>query len=509
MTSPNSAGSAAPRSQVWFLTGSQGLYGPEVIGQVEQQSRQIAETLGDAKEIGFEVVYRPVLTSADAIRRVMLDANSDDDCVGLIAWMHTFSPAKMWISGLAALQKPLLHLHTQAGESLPWSEIDMDFMNLNQAAHGDREFGYIQARLGVSRKTVAGHVSHPETLAAIGSWGRAADGAATIRALRVARFGDNMRDVAVTEGDKVEAQRRFGVSVNTYGVNDLVDVVDQVTDAEIDLLVADYDEQYDVVPSLRAGGAQRGALRYAAQIELGLRQFLQAGNFGAFTTNFEDLGGLQQLPGIAVQRLMADGYGFGGEGDWKTSVLLATVKAMGRNQPGGTSFMEDYTYHLAPGEEKILGAHMLEVCPSIAAAGKPRCEIHPLGIGGRQDPVRLVFDAEPGPAVVIGLTDLGERFRMVANEITVVPPDEPLPKLPVARAVWVPAPSFRISAEAWLTAGGPHHTVLTSAVGTEEISDFADMMRTELLVIDAATKSRDFRNEIRWNQAYFRLAQGF
>ena len=330
-----------------------------------------------------------------------------------------------------------------------------------------------------------------------------------IRSLRVARFGDNMRDVAVTEGDKVEAQRRFGVSVNTYGVNDLVAVVDQVTDAEIDGLAAEYDEQYAVVPALRSDGDQRAALRYAARIELGLRHFLQAGGFGAFTTNFEDLGGLRQLPGIAVQRLMADGYGFGGEGDWKTSVLLATVKAMGRNQTGGTSFMEDYTYHLAPGEEKILGAHMLEVCPTIAATGKPRCEIHPLGIGDREDPVRLVFDAEPGPAVIVGLADLGERFRLVLNEIDVVPPDEPLPKLPVARAVWVPQPSFRVSAEAWLTAGGPHHTVLSSAIGTEEISDFADMLRTELLVIDSQTRPRDFRNEIRWNQAYFRLAQGF
>ena len=324
----------AGAGQVWFLTGSQGLYGPEVVSQVQNQSRQIADALDAAKEIGFSVVWKPVLTSADGIRRMMLDANSDDDCIGLIAWMHTFSPAKMWISGLDALQKPLLHLHTQAGESLPWSEIDMDFMNLNQAAHGDREFGYIQTRLGVSRKTVAGHVTHPETLAAVGAWGRAARGAATIRSLRVARFGDNMRDVAVTEGDKVEAQRRFGVSVNTYGVNDLVAVVDQVDEAEIDSLVADYDEQYTVVPTLRPGGEQRDSLRYAARIEVGLRHFLQAGNFGAFTTNFEDLGGLRQLPGIAVQRLMADGYGFGGEGDWKTSVLLATDQIDGPGPVG-------------------------------------------------------------------------------------------------------------------------------------------------------------------------------
>ena len=329
---------------------------------------------------------------------LILEANADDDCVGLIAWMHTFSPAKMWITGLDALQKPLLHLHTQAGEPLPWAEIDMDFMNLNQAAHGDREFGYIQTRLGVSRKTVAGHVTHPATLAGCRRLGaRRPRGDATVRSLRLARFGDNMRDVAVTEGDKVEAQRRFGVSVNTYGVNDLVAVVDQVERRGGRRAGRRVRRPVHVVAdTLRPGGDRRESLRYAARIELGLRQFLQAGGFGAFTTNFEDLGGLRQLPGIAVQRLMADGYGFGGEGDWKTSVLLATIKAMGRDRPGGTSFMEDYTYHLVPGEEKILGAHMLEVCPTIAA-GRPRCEIHPLGIGDREDPVRLVFDAEPGP----------------------------------------------------------------------------------------------------------------
>ena len=507
-TSAPLSGRSRPRDEVWFLTGSQGLYGPEVVTQVEDQSRHIADILDAAKEIGFTVVWKPVLTSADAIRHTVLAANSDDTCIGLIAWMHTFSPAKMWIAGMDALRKPLLHLHTQAGESLPWAEIDMDFMNLNQAAHGDREFGYIQSRLGVSRKTVAGYASHPGVLAAIGAWGRAARGAATARTMKLARFGDNMRDVAVTEGDKVEAQRRFGVSVNTYGVNDLVEVVDQVSDAEVDKLAVEYDEQYTVVPSLQPAGADRASLRYAARIELGLRQFLQAGGFGAFTTNFEDLGGLRQLPGIAVQRLMADGYGFGGEGDWKTSLMLATIKAMGDGEPGGTTFMEDYTYHLAPGEEKILGAHMLEVCPSIAV-GRPTCEIHPLGIGGRQDPVRLVFDAVPGPAVLVGLADMGDRFRLVLNEIDVVPPDEPLPKLPVARAVWKPRPSFQISAQAWLTAGGPHHTVLTSAVGTEEINDFADMLRTELLVIDEGTRMRDFVHEIRWNQAYFRLAEGF
>ena len=353
---------------VWFLTGSQGLYGPETLDQVADQSRTISDALNAADAIGAQIVWKPVLTSSDAIRRLILEANADDGCIGLIAWMHTFSPAKMWIAGMDALRKPLLHLHTQAAEALPWSEIDMDFMNLNQAAHGDREFGYIQTRLGVARKTVAGFVSHPDVQAGVGAWVRAARGAAKVRSLKLARFGDNMRDVAVTEGDKVEAQRRFGVSVNTYGVNDLVEVVDAVTDAEVDALAATYDDEYQVVEALKSDGAQRESLRYAARVELGMRQFLTDGGFGAFTTNFEDLGGLRQLPGIAVQRLMADGYGFGGEGDWKTSVMLTTVKAMGAGLPGGTSFMEDYTYHLVPGEEKILGAHMLEVCPSIAAA---------------------------------------------------------------------------------------------------------------------------------------------
>ena len=499
---PNSA------TQVWFLTGSQGLYGPETLDQVADQSRVIAETLDASDEIAADVVWRPVLTSADAIRRVALDANSDDNCIGVIAWMHTFSPAKMWIAGIDALRKPLLHLHTQAGEALPWAEIDMDFMNLNQAAHGDREFGYIQTRLGAPRKTVAGFASHEGVQAGVGSWVRAARGAAKVRSLKLARFGDNMRDVAVTEGDKVEAQRRFGVSVNTYGVNDLVAVVDAVSDAEVDALATVYDDQYAVVDSLKPDGAQRDSLRYAARIELGLRQFLEAGGFGAFTTNFEDLGGLKQLPGIAVQRLMADGYGFGGEGDWKTSVMLATIKAMGSDRPGGTSFMEDYTYHLVPGEEKILGAHMLEVCPSITTS-RPKCEIHPLGIGGRQDPVRLVFDADPGAAVIVGIADMGERFRLVLNTATVVAPDEPLPKLPVARAVWTPDPSFQVSTQAWLTAGGPHHTVLSTAVGVEEMNDLAEILRTELLVIDEDTGMRPFVNEIRWNQAYYRLAQGF
>jgi L-arabinose isomerase len=493
--------------ECWFVTGSQGLYGEETLQQVARQSRQVCSALDASAEIPVRVVWKPVLTDAESIRRICLEANAAGSCIGLIAWMHTFSPAKMWIAGLDELRVPLLHLHTQANLSLPWSEIDMDFMNLNQAAHGDREFGYVQARLNVARKTVAGHASDPAVAARVAAWARAAAGYADMRSLRLVRFGDNMRDVAVTEGDKVEAQLRFGVSVNTYGVNDLVAAVDATSDRDVDTLVQEYQDTYAVMPELRAGKDRHESLRYAARIELGLRQFLTDGGFRAFTTNFEDLGGLRQLPGLAVQRLMADGYGFGAEGDWKTSVMLRTVKTMARGLPGGTSFMEDYTYHLGPGEPRILGAHMLEVCPTITD-DVPSCEIHPLAIGNREDPVRLVFDATPADAVVLGLADMGDRFRLVANEVEVVPPDEPLPNLPVARAVWKPRPDLRTSTEAWLSAGGPHHTVLSTAIGTEELTDFAAMVRTELLVIDQDTTTRQFAKELRWNQAYYRLALG-
>jgi L-arabinose isomerase len=495
-------------SYCWFLTGSQGLYGPETLKQVERQSQQIVDQLNESGQLPLSVQWQPVLTDSEAIHRVMLEANADSNCSGVIAWMHTFSPAKMWIRGLSALQVPLLHLHTQANAALPWSEIDMDFMNLNQAAHGDREFGYIQTRLGVARKTVVGHVSDPSVTARIGAWQRAARGYAALRQLKLARFGDNMRDVAVTEGDKVDAEIRFGVSVNTWGVNDLVAAVDAASDAVVDDLVQAYGDLYDVAPELAVDGERHESLRYGARIEAGLRHFLTDGGFGAFTTNFQDLGGLRQLPGLAVQRLMAEGYGFGGEGDWKTSVMLHTLKAMAAGQPGGTSFMEDYTYHLGPGTPKILGAHMLEVCPTIAA-GRPRIEIHPLSIGNREDPVRLVFDAATGPAVILGICDLGDRFRLISNAVDVVEPDEPLPRLPVARAVWEPHPNLATSAECWLEAGGPHHTVLSTALGVEELSDFATMVGTELLVIDANTTHRAFANELRWNQAYHRIGLGF
>jgi L-arabinose isomerase len=492
--------------ECWFLTGSQALYGEETLRQVAEQSGRIVTMLGDGPEIGIPVVWKPVLTGGDEIRRACIEASAADNCVGVIAWMHTFSPAKAWINGLSALQKPLLHFHTQINVSLPWGEIDMDFMNLNQAAHGDREFGYIETRMGVRRKTVAGHATDPLVRSRIGAWTRAARGLHAARGMRMARFGDNMRDVAVTEGDKIEAQIKLGVSVNTYGVNDLVAAVNEVSKEQVDALAAEYESSYTVDPELAPGGARHESLLDAARIEAGLRDFLIGGGFTAFTTNFEDLGGLRQLPGIAVQRLMADGFGFGAEGDWKSGVLLRILKVMAEGQPGGTSFMEDYTYHLGPDEPKVLGAHMLEVCPSIAAK-KPTCEIHPLGIGNREDPVRLVFDAAPGSGLKVGLLDLGDRFRLVTNDIEVVPADEPLSKLPVARAVWKTAPDFATAAECWLMAGGPHHTVLSTAIGNEALEDFALMADIELVRIDQSVTTSGFIQTLRWNQAYYRFSQ--
>jgi len=493
--------------EIWFLTGSQDLYGEDTLRQVAEQSQAIARALDDATAVPVRVVWKPVLTDSAAIRRMALEANAADACLGVIAWMHTFSPAKMWIAGLDALRTPLLHLHTQANVELPWATIDMDFMNLNPAAHGDREFGYIQTRLGVPRKTVVGHVSNPVVSQRIGDWARAAAGWAATHELKLARFGDNMRNVAVTEGDKTEAELRFGVSVNTWGVNDLVAAVDEVADSSVDALVAEYEDLYDVAPELRKGAERHDSLRYGARQELGLLALLTSLGATAFTTNFEDLGALRQLPGLAVQRLMSQGYGFGAEGDWKTAVLVRAAKVMGEGLPGGASLMEDYTYHLAPGAEKILGAHMLEICPSLTTS-KPSLEIHPLGIGGKEDPVRLVFDTDSGPGVVVALSDMRDRFRLTANVVEVVPPDAELPNLPVARAVWRPAPDLATSAEAWLTAGAAHHTVLTTAIGVEVFADFAEIARTELLVIDERTTIRDFAREVRWNQAYYRLAQG-
>jgi L-arabinose isomerase len=493
--------------EIWFLTGSQTLYGPEVLNQVAEQSREVVAALEASGALPARLVWKPVLAGADAIRAACIDASSQENCIGVVAWMHTFSPAKAWIGGLSALTKPMLHLHTQAARGLPWSTIDMDYMNLNQAAHGDREFGFIETRMRLDRATVAGHSSDPEVANRIASWARAAIGWDEAQHLKVARFGDNMRDVAVTEGDKVEAQIRFGVSVNTYGVTSLADAVTAASEAAVNDVVNAYQELYVMTPDLLPGGDRHEAVRYGARIEVALRALLEEGGFGAFTTNFEDLGGLRQLPGVAVQRLMAEGYGFGGEGDWKSAVLLRLVKVMGEGLPGGTSFMEDYTYHLGPGTPRVLGAHMLEVCPSIAAS-TPRLEVHPLSIGGREDPPRLVFSASPGPAVVIGMSDLGERFRLVANEIDVVPPDQPLPKLPVAHAVWEPRPNFQVATESWLYAGGPHHTVLTSAVSTETLRHFADMAGVELVMIGADSTVLGIRDRLRWDAAYYRLRQG-
>jgi L-arabinose isomerase len=492
--------------EVWFLTGSQALYGDAVLSQVLEQSAAIARELDQEPGLAVRIVHRPVLTTAASIRQECMAASASSACVGVIAWMHTFSPAKAWIGGLDVLSKPLLHFHTQSNLSLPWADIDMDFMNLNQAAHGDREFGFIETRMRIRRKTVVGHCSDGATRARIAAWARAAVGWHESQNLRMVRFGDNMRDVAVTEGDKVEAQIRFGISVNTCGVNDLADLVNGVQDSTIDGLIDEYEAAYDVVQSLKVGSTRHDSLRYAARIEAALRMFLTEGGYGAFTTNFEDLGGLRQLPGLAVQRLMADGYGFAGEGDWKTAALVRLLKVMGDGQPGGTSFMEDYTYHFGPGEPKTLGAHMLEVCPSITTE-TPSCEVHPLSIGGREDPVRLVFSAAPGPGFVVGMLDLGDRFRLVANDIEVVPPDEPLRKLPVARAVWKSAPSLATSAEAWLTAGGPHHTALTTQVDYETLADFCDIGDVELVHIDSSTRIDQFVKELRWNRVYYRLAQ--
>ena len=493
--------------EVWFLTGSQHLYGEETLRQVAAQSTEVAAGLTSSGAVPVRVVWKPVLTDSESIRRTMLEANLDDRVVGVMAWMHTFSPAKMWIAGLDALAKPLLHLHTQINVALPWSEIDFDFMNLNQAAHGDREFGYLETRLAVPRKTVVGHVSDPRVIAEVATWTRAAAARADLRSLRLARFGDNMRHVAVTEGDKTEAQLRLGVEVNTWGVNELADAVHDVAEDAITKLVEEYADTYDVVPELLPEGERHASLRYGAAIELGLRSFLEEGGFGAFTTSFEDLGALRQLPGLAVQRLMADGYGFGAEGDWKTAILVRAAKVMGAGLPGGASLMEDYTYDLTPGSEVILGAHMLEVCPTLTDQ-RPSLEIHPLGIGGREDPVRLVFSAAPGAGVVVALSDMRDRFRLVANVVDVVPPTAPLPKLPVGRAVWRPRPDFPTSAGCWLSAGGAHHTVMSTAVGVDAFSDLAAMTGLELLVIDETTSTPRFTEQLRWNQAYYRLAQG-
>jgi L-arabinose isomerase len=477
--------------EVWFVTGSQHLYGPETLAQVAEHSQKIAASLDAETAIPFKVVFKPVLTTPEQVRGVCREANNADNCIGLVLWMHTFSPAKMWIAGLTSLAKPFLHLHTQFNRELPYASIDMDFMNLNQAAHGDREFGFITARLRLARKVVVGFWKDTETVAEVAAWTRAAAGWHESQNLKVARFGDNMREVAVTEGNKVSAQAQFGYSVNGYGVGDLVERMDQISDAEVDGLLAEYREAYSIAKE----HDRPNALRVAAKIELGLRAFLEEGGFGAFTDTFQDLHGLGQLPGIATQRLMADGYGFGGEGDWKTAALVRTMKVMAQGMPGGTSFMEDYTYDFN-GTPKVLGSHMLEICPSIAA-DKPSLEVHPLGIGGKADPVRLVFTAPSGPAIVASMVDMGDRFRLIVNEIDVIQPEAPLPKLPVARAVWLPKPSLKVAAAAWIYAGGAHHTGFSQSLTMEHMEDFAEIAGVELIVIDAETRLRELRRQLR------------
>ena len=494
--------------EVWFVTGSQNLYGPETLKQVAAHSQEVARELGQAHAIPVSIVPKPVVKTPAEAAGLCLEANSASHCIGLITWCHTFSPSKMWINGLKQLRKPLLHLHTQFNRDIPWSSIDMDFMNLNQAAHGDREHGFLMTRMRLNRKVVVGFWQDPAVQAQLGSWSRAAAAWHDWQDARFCRFGDNMREVAVTEGDKVSAQIQLGYSVNGYGVGDLVNRVKAVSEGEITRLVAEYEDQYSVSPKLRKKGPMRGSLMEAAQIELGLRAFLREGEFKGFTTTFEDLHGLVQLPGLSVQRLMADGYGFGAEGDWKTCALVRAMKVMAMGLKGGTSFMEDYTYHLHPKRNLVLGAHMLEICPSIAR-GTPSLEVHPLGIGGKADPVRLVFDTPSGPGLNVSIIDLGNRFRLLLNEIDVVPPEAPLPKLPVARAVWVPKPNLSIGAAAWIYAGGAHHTGFSQAVTTEMVEDFAAIAGLELVVIDAETHLRRFKQELQWNEVFYALNKGF
>ncbi|MBK8424944.1 MAG: L-arabinose isomerase [Lewinellaceae bacterium] len=488
--------------EVWFVTGSQHLYGEETLRQVAEHSQTIARALDTSAKIPVRVVFKPVVKTPDEIYQLCQASNTDSSCIGIVAWMHTFSPAKMWIRGLQSLQKPMCHLHTQFNRDIPWGNIDMDFMNLNQSAHGDREFGFMVSRMRLRRKVVVGHWQDPQVHERLNIWMRAAAARFDWQGAKFARFGDNMRQVAVTEGDKVEAEIKFGYSVNGYGVGDLAKLIGEVSDGAVHQLVDEYDDTYQMSSALRKGGASHGALKEAARIEIGMRHFLEAGSFKGFTDTFEDLHGLVQLPGIASQRLMAEGYGFGAEGDWKTAALVRAAKVMAAGLLGGNSFMEDYTYHFDPDNRLVLGAHMLEICPSIAS-GKPTCEIHPLGIGGKADPVRLVFDVAGGAALNASLIDMGNRFRLLVNEVEAVAPTEKLPNLPVARVLWKPLPDLNTACAAWIYAGGAHHTVFSQNLTTEYFEDFAEMFDLELTVIDAKTELRQFKNELRWSEKVF------
>ena len=491
------------KSEVWFVTGSQDLYGEETLQKVAQHSQTIAASLNNSELIPITIVYKPTVKSAEEIYALCIEANSSKHCIGIIAWMHTFSPAKMWIGGLKVLFKPLLHFHTQFNRDIPWASIDMDFMNLNQSAHGDREFGFLMSRMRLNRKVVVGYWEDPESLDKINVWSRAAAAWHDWQSAKFARFGDNMRNVAVTEGDKVEAEIKFGYSVNTYGVGDLVTVINETSEKQIDTLLEEYEDSYSLVDSLLKGGDQRQSLREAAKIEIGLQTFLESGNFKGFTDTFEDLHGLVQLPGISAQRLMNKGFGFAGEGDWKTAALVRAMKVMGSGMKGGNSFMEDYTYHFNPDNRMVLGSHMLEICESIAD-GKPSCEIHPLGIGGKADPVRLVFNSAPGMALNASIVDMGNRFRLLVNEVIAVAPMHPMPKLPVARVLWKPYPNMHNGCAAWILAGGAHHTCYSQNLTSEHLTDFAEMANIEMVLIDKETKISQLKNELKWNEIYYR-----
>lgn len=484
----------------WFITGSQHLYGDETLRQVAEHSQHMVSQLNADETIPSEVVYKPTVKTPEEIRNTIMAANNDDTCAGIITWMHTFSPAKMWIAGLSILNKPLLHLHTQFNQDIPFNDIDMDFMNLNQSAHGDREYGFIGARMNIPRKVIAGYWEDGTVRERMANWMAVANAFVANRSLKVARFGDNMRQVAVTEGDKVEAQIKFGWEIHGYGVGDLVQLVNEVAEEEIDTLMVEYKNMY-AFPAQPTDAFMK-SVRYQARLEIAMEKFLVAGDFGAFTTTFEDLHGLDQLPGLAVQRLMAKGYGFGGEGDWKTSALTRMMKIMSGNE--GTSFMEDYTYHLNPKNPAILGAHMLEVCPTISAE-KPSMDVKPLGIGGKDDPARLIFNSRTGDAVCASLVDLGHRFRLIISKVNAVDVPEQMPNLPVANVMWQPEPSLETAAEAWIYAGGAHHTVFSYTVTVEQLRDWAEMSGIECIVIDKDTKIPSFRNELRWNDMYWKL----
>ena len=489
--------------EVWFVTGAQLLYGGDAVIAVDAHSNEMVKGLNESGNLPVKVVYKGTVNSAREVTDTLKAANNDPRCIGVITWMHTFSPAKMWIHGLQELRKPLLHFHTQFNKEIPWETMDMDFMNLNQSAHGDREFGHIVTRMRKNRKVVVGHWQDPAAQAKIAVWMRVAAAWADAQDMRIIRFGDQMNNVAVTDGDKVEAEMRLGYHVDYYPIADLVAVQDQVTDAEVDALVAEYEKEYDLAPNCQAGGKDRQQVRNAAREEIALRRFLEAKGAKAFTTNFDDLAGVDQLPGLACQRLMAEGYGFGAEGDWKTAALYRTMWFMGQGLPRGCSFLEDYTLNFDGEKSAILQAHMLEVCPLIAEH-KPKLEVHPLGIGGKNDPARLVFTSKQGVGVAATIVDMGNRFRLIVNEVDCIKSKE-LPKLPVASALWIPRPSFEVGAAAWILAGGTHHTSFSYDLTTEYLEDYADIAGIELVVIDANTTIPQFKKELRLNEIYYML----